>query len=163
VRIKLAGLTLSMVAGLTHAQETTATRPEFEVSSVKENHSGRAGYDGFQVSHGSLTVRNVSLMTLIETAYETQAVRISGGPPWSNSDRYDILARGSADATKQQVWLMLRSLLASRFKLDLRINSKELPICSLEVEKGKSGLPKRSTADCGPGPASSQIKGQPLP
>jgi len=120
-----------------------------DVASIKTNTSGRAGYDGFKVVHGNLTVRNVSLRMLIERAYEMQGAPILGGPAWAGSDRYDVVAKGPASATKEQVWLMLRSLLADRFKVEVRNEIKELPMYALEVGKGGPKLPKRD-GDCVP-------------
>jgi len=136
-------------APATHIESQPPAHLAFDVASVKANHSGRAGYDGFQISHGSLTVKNVSLKMLISAAYGIQGARIDGGPAWLSSDRYDIVAKGADGAQKQQVWLMLRSLLASRFQLAMRTETKELPIYALEVGKS-SKLPKREDADCEP-------------
>jgi uncharacterized protein (TIGR03435 family) len=131
-----------------HAQLGTQPRLEFDVASVKENHSDRLGYDGFQISHGELTVKNVSLKVLVEAAYGVPGSRVAGGPVWVGSDRYDIAAKGAAGASQPQVWLMLRSLLADRFKVSLRKEIRELPIFSLEVGKRGTKLAKQSDADC---------------
>jgi uncharacterized protein (TIGR03435 family) len=118
------------------------------VASVKPNPSGRLGTDGFQIAHGTLTVRNVSLKMLIEAGYRVQSPRVEGGPAWLNADRYDVIAKGSPTASQEQVWLMLRSLLAARFKVELRRLTKELAIYSLEAGKNSSKLPKRDETDC---------------
>jgi uncharacterized protein (TIGR03435 family) len=128
------------------AQEPS--RLAFDADTVKLNRSGRAGFDGFQILHGSLTVRNVSLKMLIEAAYSIQGARISSGPPWMSSDRYDIVAKGAVGADKQQVWLMLRSLLADRFKLRVANEPRELPLYSLEVGKNGPRIRKRDDAEC---------------
>jgi uncharacterized protein (TIGR03435 family) len=88
------------------------------------------------------------LKTLIESAYQVQGARIAGGPAWLGTDRYDIVARGAATASKQQVWLMLRSLLADRFKLGLRNESRELPVYSLEVAKNGPRLTSGNDSGC---------------
>ncbi len=118
-----------------------ARAQEFEVASIKANHSGRQGFDGFEAEHGSLTVRNASLKMLIEAAYSTQDERIFGGPAWLASDRFDVMAKGRSDATKAEVWLMLRELLADRFKLVTRNEQRELPFYALEIAKDVSKLP----------------------
>jgi bla regulator protein BlaR1 len=143
------------------AQSDAQPRLEFDVASVKENHSGRLGSDGFQISHGSLTVKNVSLKAFVEAAYGVQGSRVVGGPGWVSSDRYDIVAKGPAGASKPQVWLMLRSLLADRFKVSLRNEVRELPIYSLEMGKSGPKLSKQADADCqdvsAPAPADSPV------
>ena len=82
-----------------------------------------------------MTVKNVSLKVLVEAAYGVQGSRVVGGPGWVSSDRFDIEAKGTAGASKPQVWLMLRSLLADRFKVILRNEVRELPLYSLELGK----------------------------
>jgi bla regulator protein blaR1 len=136
-------------APMAQAQSPAPARLEFDVASVKPNESGRAGTDGFQVAHGTLAVRNVSLKTLIQVAYKTQGPRILGGPAWLGSDRFDVIAKGPVTATKDQVWLMLQSLLADRFSVHLRRETKELPIYELQLAKGGPKLPKRDDSDCG--------------
>jgi uncharacterized protein (TIGR03435 family) len=140
------------------ARSQPAVRPEFEVASIKPNHSGRQGFDGFDVDHGSLTVRDASLKMLIEAAYGMQAERIFGGPAWLASDRFDVIAKGRSDTTKAEVWLMLRALLADRFKLTARTEQRDLPFYALEIAKDVSKLPisklpNGSDATCDPQPA----------
>ena len=89
------------------------------------------------------------LRPIIEFAYNIKPYQLSGGPGWirSKSDRYDIeakvedslveeLQKLSPDQRGYQMRLMLRSLLADRFKLSLSHETKELPIFALVVAKG---------------------------
>jgi bla regulator protein BlaR1 len=135
-------------APLAKAQAQDASRLAFEVASIKENHSGRLGTDGFQVAHGALTIRNVSLKMLVQASYHVQGAQIVGGPSWLTTDRYDLLAKGKAEATNQQVYSMLQPLLAERFKLAVHNETRELPIYSLEVVKTGTKLAKRGDGDC---------------
>jgi bla regulator protein BlaR1 len=134
----------------------------FDVASVKPNNSGRAGTDGFEVAHGSLTVKNVSLKMLLESAYQIEGARISGGPPWMNSDRFDVIAKGPSTATKAEVWSMLRTLLAERFGVQLNRETKELPIYSMKLAKGGPKMKKRDGVDCGGASESAPPLGQPF-
>jgi uncharacterized protein (TIGR03435 family) len=147
---------IAIVAEIAHSQP--AVKGEFEVASIKPNHSGRQGFDGFDVEHGSLTVRNASLKMLIEAAYGMQAERVFGGPAWQASDRFDVIAKGRSDANKAQVWLMLRALLAERFRLVAHNEQRDLPFYALEIAKDVSKLPisklpNGSDAICDPQPA----------
>lgn len=139
----------TMTAPAIGAQGTTNPASRFEVASIKQNLSGRGGTDGFEIAHGRLTVRNVSLKTLIEAAYQIEGPRITGGPAWMNADRFDVIASGPASASRQQVWLMLRELLAQRFGVKLRRETKELPIYQLEVAKGGPKMTKEGDGECG--------------
>jgi uncharacterized protein (TIGR03435 family) len=151
MRVSLLIVTLPVLACFAPLNwSQTRDTAEFEVASIKPNLSGRAGYDGFQIEHGSLTVRNVSLKTLIETAFKMQDERIAGGPAWWTADRFDVIAKGSADQSRDQVLAMLCTLLATRFKLATHRETRDLPFYSLEVPKNVAKLPKGSDAPCEP-------------
>jgi uncharacterized protein (TIGR03435 family) len=61
-------------------------------------------------------------------------------PAWVANTRYDIEARASAGATKDQMRLMMQSLLAERFKLAVHKETRQAPVFALALEKpGTSG------------------------
>ena len=62
------------------------------------------------------------------------------GPGWIQSERYDISAKTAGSASNEQLKLMLQALLASRFKLALHREKKELPVYALVVGKHGSKL-----------------------
>ena len=111
----------------------------FDVASIRENKLDDSGIDGrrigIETNPGSLTMRNVTLMSCIRWAYNVYDFQISGGPDWRNSARYDIVARPAAAASDDQLRMMLRALLADRFKLVLRMQIKETPVYVLGVDK----------------------------
>ena len=126
---------IAAVAGFAFSQE-------FEVASVKPNKSSTAGGEGsrrqdVQAAPGNLTMQNVSLRTAVQWAYGIQDYQVSGGPNWLDSDRFDIVARPAAASTGDEMRLMLRALLADRFKLTFHRQSKELSAYALTV--GKNG------------------------
>jgi uncharacterized protein (TIGR03435 family) len=84
---------------------------------------------------GQFTCTNAPLIVLLTTAYGLKSYQIDG-PNWLNSDRFDIIAKIPAEATKEQYKLMLQNLLAERFKLTLHHQTKELPMYALVVGKG---------------------------
>ena len=79
---------------------------------------------------------NAPLMMLIQNAYTVQASQVVGGPPWINSDGYDIEAKPEGNTDREHMWLMLQSLLADRFKLALHRETRELPVYALTMTKG---------------------------
>jgi uncharacterized protein (TIGR03435 family) len=105
----------------------------FEVASIRESVAGRR--TSIEPNPGSLTMRNVTLMRCISWAYRVYEFQISGGPQWRDSARYDIVARSAGPASEDQLRLMLRSLLADRFKLALRIETKETLAYVLTIDK----------------------------
>src|SRR5262249_12152676 len=61
-------------------------------------------------------------------------------PQWLRTDSYDIEAKAQGDPTKDQMRLMMQSLLADRFKLAVHFETKELPVLALmHVKTGKLG------------------------
>src|SRR5262245_54851733 len=89
----------------------------FEVASIRENVSVSDNASVRAQSGGRVTVSNNSLRNIIRNAYNVQNYQIIGGPDWINTVRWDISAKAPDDAPPQQLLLMLRTLLADRFKL----------------------------------------------
>ena len=100
---------------------------------------------------GHFRAENISVMTLIHWAYETPEARILGAPGWANTAHFNIDATAdpsvdqqlrnlTSDAGRQQKEKMVRALLADRFHLVLRTETRELPIYSLVVARGGAKL-----------------------
>lgn len=134
-----------LIAAVAYAAFRQATfaqgRPEFDVASIRpstrdgliENHA-----PSLNVEPGrSLNFANISLRDLIMLAYGVGAPQISG-PDFLTENRFDMIAKVPADGKKEQIPLMLRALLADRFKLTLHRDQKTMQIYALEV--AKSGL-----------------------
>lgn len=77
--------------------------------------------------------------------------QVSGGPGWLDSNRFDIVAKAEDDVPLNQKRLMLRTLLAERFKLTVHTETRELPIYALVMARS-DGRPgprlRRTEADC---------------
>jgi uncharacterized protein (TIGR03435 family) len=135
------------------SQAIDAKGPTFEVASVKPNRSGERGRLFRFPPGGQFTATNMQLRDLIRFAYGLQEFQISGGPNWVDSDHFDIVAKAEGNPAPEQVRLMMRALLAERFKLTVHNELKELPIYALVVANrdGKLGSQlQRSGADCVP-------------
>jgi uncharacterized protein (TIGR03435 family) len=126
-------------------------RTEFEVTSVKPNKSAERRFGITPSPGGRLRATNASLKQLINVAYQIPDFRITGNSGWMNTDRFDIEAKAAGDPPREQMQLMLQSLLANRFKLVVHRETKELPTYELQV--AKSG-PKVKEGKCvgEPGP-----------
>ncbi|HKQ87829.1 MAG TPA: TIGR03435 family protein, partial [Candidatus Acidoferrales bacterium] len=75
-------------------------------------------------------------------------------PKWAKEERFDIQARADTNATKDQMRLMMRSLLAERFKFAAHTETHEGPVFALVLEKpGEAGpqlhLRSGDSAPCG--------------
>jgi uncharacterized protein (TIGR03435 family) len=66
-----------------------------------------------------------------------QNYQLTGTPGWVETERYDIDAKADRAVPDDQLMLMLRTLLADRFKLTLHHEAKELPGFALVI--GKNG------------------------
>lgn len=95
---------------------------------------------------GRFTAINVTVRALIGDAYGVYGFQISDGPDWVKSEGYDVTAKErDSDVEKigklgrRQGWeysrLMIQSLLAERFKLKVRHETKDLPVYALVVAK----------------------------
>jgi uncharacterized protein (TIGR03435 family) len=121
--------------------------PRFEAVSIAPNKSGsplpRMAFE----PAGRFTATNASLGMLIEDAYQLSALQITGGPPWIDSDRFDVVAKGEAGARPDRIRLMLQSLLAERFGLRVHVVTRELPVYALVVARrdGRLGPQLRRT------------------
>jgi uncharacterized protein (TIGR03435 family) len=112
---------------------------QFDAASIKENTTG--GADGSEGEEpGGYTARNLSVRSLILRAYGLPAFRISGGPSWINSARFDIVARSRNTSTDEGIFAMLRTLLADRFKLRTHTETREQPIYALVLARGDGRL-----------------------
>jgi uncharacterized protein (TIGR03435 family) len=96
-----------------------ADRLSFEAASVHRVQQvvldAEGARDKIERTPSTLTMRNVTLATCVQWAYGLPSVQVTG-PAWTNSERYDIIAK-SAGASEPQFRLMLRTLLDERFKL----------------------------------------------
>ncbi len=61
-------------------------------------------------------------------------------PKWGDADRFEIQARAPANTTKDQMRLMMQSLLADRFQLAVHFERHEIPVLAMTLIKpGKPG------------------------
>jgi uncharacterized protein (TIGR03435 family) len=132
----------------------------FEVATVKPAAPNAVAYAprGGPGSNdpGQISYRGNSLRELIMAAFGLRRPEQLSGPDWLEKQRFDIVAKIPAGATKDQVDPMLRNLLAERFKMELHHEIRNLPIYELTVAKG--GLRLRATS----GPATSAAEPRPF-
>jgi len=90
----------------------------FETASVKpsQRQIGADYNNQFAVSPSGITARNATLRRLVSEAYRLQ-VRQVLGPSWLDQDEYDIEARTGDPVVREELDLMLGTLLAERFHL----------------------------------------------
>jgi uncharacterized protein (TIGR03435 family) len=117
----------------------------FEVVSIKPTEPDPRGYSvssrGGPGTNdpGLFTCENYSLMGLITRAYDIPSYRVTA-PEWAQLLKYNVSAKIPAGATKEQFLIMLRNMLAERFKLTLHRDKKEMQMYELVVAKGGAKL-----------------------
>lgn len=121
------------------AQAPGDARPAFEVASVKPTKIAGISlillYPG-----GRFSATNVTLGGLIARAWGLQRDQVDGGPAWLQSDGFDIEAQAEGNPPADQVWLMLRTLLAERFTLVVGTETRELPVYELVLARTEGTL-----------------------
>jgi uncharacterized protein (TIGR03435 family) len=80
-------------------------------------------------------------------AWGLRDYQIIGGPSWITTDRFSINAKAETNVPRDQVLLMLRSLIVERFNLKYRGEKRELPAYVLTLP-GKEWTPTAHMKPC---------------
>ena len=126
--------------------QASAIKPAFDVASVKPSqHVVGPDYNN-QLTYLPNGIRgeNVTLQRLIAEAYQLQLKQVIG-PSWLAKNEYDIDARSAGAGTREEHALMLRSLIAERFKLREHSEMREMRV--YELFTSKSGPRIRPISD----------------
>ena len=120
----------------------------FEVASVKPNMSNAPATslfplgpgDAYVPNGGRFSAKNQPLIVYLRFAYRLGQGDLLGLPTWVYDDRFEIEARALGNPTKDQVRLMMRSLLAERFKLITRTERQTKAVFNLVLARtGQTG------------------------
>src|SRR5262245_24764189 len=140
-----------ILVGILHTPQGRAqSRAEaltFEVASIKPADPNSRTVSMSYTADGGLNFVNVTLRQLIGNAYNITCGKfcdesIFGGPRWVDSARFDVLTKGPelprpGRATPEQIRQCAQALLADRFKLVIRQETKETAVFHLVI--GKNG------------------------
>lgn len=124
----------------------------FDVASVKPSPktAGKDYNNRIAIGGATFSGRNVTLKRLVVEAYAVAPPQVFGGPKWLDENEYDVEAKADRPAAKEQLRLMLRTLLAARFHLAVHRETRELKVYAMVA--GKSG-PKIQPVKDGEGTA----------
>jgi uncharacterized protein (TIGR03435 family) len=127
-----------------------AAQFEFEVASLKESKSLDTGGTMRFMPDGGIRGQNMPARSLITIAYQLQPYQLVGAPDWTRDTRYDIDARPSDVATREQSRAMLQALLVERFRLTFHRESRQIDGFALvRAREGRLGPNLRpSNVDC---------------
>jgi uncharacterized protein (TIGR03435 family) len=133
----LSRLALTLISLLLCGTSQTGAEKErvFEVTSVKPSPvSGGTGVG--QNDPVSYSSHRVTLKWLTAIAYDVPDTQVTGGPAWAATDWFDVDAKTSSPATRPEMMVMLRAVLAERFQLTFHREVASLPAYALIIAKG---------------------------
>jgi len=166
---------LALAFAWTGAYAQSAAKPEFEVASIKPSPPPPSAGIGFAVGcrggpgtndPGLFICENYSHLNMVLHAYSVEYYQLSA-PDWMLTTRFDLRATVPEGATKEQLPLMLQSLLAERFKLKIHHETREIQRYELRVAKGdpkfKESAPAKDQSSLDPpGPPKRDKDGYPI-
>ena len=153
----LAALTAITAAVGTAQPAISPADPVFEATSIKPNRDGGLIAGLRRSPGGRFEVTNMPLAVLISFAYQLQSFELQDGPPWMESERWDVVAKiagnppPTAPGTPDAIMLATRSLLADRFKLVVRQDTRVVDVYELLKARADGRLGpglKPSATDC---------------
>ncbi|HEY6347615.1 MAG TPA: TIGR03435 family protein [Bryobacteraceae bacterium] len=126
--------------------QAPAPPPHFDIADVRV--SPRADWikTGAHAMQGGFLLRDryklhrATMLDLIRTAYAVDADKVFGGPSWLDYDRFNIVAKAPPNTRPATLRLMLQALLADRFKLVVKQDTKPVPAYLLSKGKGEVNL-----------------------
>ena len=150
-----------LLASLSIRAQPAAQAPAFDVADVHvraPSSNPNPFMTGGVLRGGRYDLRNATMLDLIRTAYDVDPDTVLGGPNWLEMDRFDIIAKAPNTTSRDTVRTMLQSLLADRFKLSLRKDTKAMDTYALTVVGAKPKMVAatgQGTPGCQPLPTNS--------
>ena len=148
-------LSIPVVIGIVRAQSLPlAPQYGYEAVSIHPSPRGQPDEAFLPGPMGGMRTLNTPVLLLLSYAYDVPDYRFVNAPAWLSSARYDIvltpdkpdIVPGRDTPAKDQLGSIarnqqrLRAVLRDRFKLVLRIETRELPLYVLTQAKGGSKL-----------------------
>lgn len=127
-------------------QDPESSAPAFEVASVKLNRSGDTRWFGSAAGQSQFVrLTNWPVSRIIAHAYGIdpgfEQFKLAGGPGSILSATFDINAKRPDGVPAGQNFAMLRTLLADRFGLKIRAETRQTPLLALTLAReGRLGL-----------------------
>jgi len=121
--------------------------PAFEVADIKAHDPSVPVSGKGRITGGRIDMPGGTLNMLISFAYGVQPNMIVGSPAWAATQLYDIVAKSATpDPSPDLIRQMAQALLADRFKLVIRRETRDTPAYvlargkrALQLQKGDGG------------------------
>jgi len=154
--------TISGIPPVSNWQIAAGGKMSFDVASVKPSKPGSDTTSNFPLGPGEIyaavggrfCATGTTALNYLAFAYklagrDRQSIGASL-PGWVSTDGFDIEAKGAVNATKDQMRLMMQSVLADRFKVAIHQETRQAPaLRMLVVQPGKLGPQLQIHADEG--------------
>ena len=137
-----------LIAPTVPAQQPVTKPLTFDVVVIRPHNPGvcppQCGGWNLQPTPDGYDGKNITLYKLVQDAYGISDTKLlTGGPPWINTDKFDLEAKfdpadipNVKDLTYRQGADMLRPVLADRFHLIVHFETKGFPVYHLVVAEG---------------------------
>jgi bla regulator protein blaR1 len=131
----LALIAVLICSGMAGSAGAQGQLPAFDVATIKPSGPDSAPISIQRLPGGRLVTSNTPLSMLIQWAYELDEGRLLNVPRGLESLRFDVVAKApEPDPARGQMQLMMRGLLAERFKLTVHQETRELLAYTLITE-----------------------------
>ena len=138
--------TLFLLATALYAQkfEVAAIKPSPDFAALQA--AGQRPHCVNLIDQARVEMTCLTLSRLVIVAYRIEPYQLTS-PDWMATTPFDVLAKLPEGATKEQVPAMLQAMLAERFNLAVRKETKEESVYALTVGKDGPKLKEASTGD----------------
>jgi uncharacterized protein (TIGR03435 family) len=120
----------------------------FEVSSIRPAQPGATVQDARVYFRGDrFEAKAMTVGDLLDMLAGTQSLyRVTGGPSWMRTDRYDVVAKADHEVAPPGQYAAVMSLLIDRFKLQSHKETRDIPGLVLRAPRMPAGI-KPATAN----------------
>jgi uncharacterized protein (TIGR03435 family) len=157
-RIGLHSLMLAAIVGTADIVLAQGSRPAFEVASIRRNVSQQLGGTIIEYPRGGgFRATKATVHELMRVAFGVRDDQLIGGPDWVRTDRFDINARAATDVRREEILLMIQTLMETRFSLAIKKEQPVREVYVLRVTRADGRLGpdlRKSPDDCSTRPTS---------
>lgn len=130
----------------------------FEVASLHRSSPDAGITDRESYTGDLLRMSNVTLRQYVNYAFRIPMPQISGGPPWMDDYRFDVVAKTGQPVDPPELYAMLQAFLADRFHLATHHETRNLSGFALTIAKGGLKIaPASPDPNCGTNTSRSSI------
>lgn len=140
--VSVCAVVLGTYGATSQAQPARADRPAFAVASVRPHKSDDKRPSSSVYTRNGVNFVDRAAGFIVAEAYHFPLGRVVGPESLTDeklwgllSESYDVVAKADRDVSKEELRLMLQSLLAERFRLSLHVQARVAPVYKLTIAK----------------------------